>query len=237
MIEQYSDEVSRHYAAYRPPIHSKILARALAQQQGFQQGLDIGCGTGVSSEALNEFCQRVVGLEPSEAMLSQVSPNNCISYVLGSGDAIPLGDHVVDIVSFAGSLPYAKSSQLVSELTRVCASHAFIVVYDFEVQLGEFMSLLGVMLQPRKAQYNHSENFDGYSELAPVQTSQEKLSLVLTPKQLAHVLFSSARRYSAIVERFGSDNTFNTVVDVLKSASREHKVSVDTYYSSYRLSK
>ncbi|WP_299143118.1 hypothetical protein [uncultured Vibrio sp.] len=42
MAEQYNDEVSRHYAAYRPPIHQEILGAAFPNPNdaAFKLGLD-----------------------------------------------------------------------------------------------------------------------------------------------------------------------------------------------------
>uniref|UniRef100_UPI00260FC5BF methyltransferase domain-containing protein n=1 Tax=uncultured Vibrio sp. TaxID=114054 RepID=UPI00260FC5BF len=47
--------------------------RVPVKRSGDPSGLDIGCGTGVSSEALIKFCSRLVGIDPSRAMLAQAN--------------------------------------------------------------------------------------------------------------------------------------------------------------------
>jgi len=59
----YDAITASHYSAYRPPFHSIILERALRQNKKRQLGVDIGCGTGHSAQALTEYCNFVVGLE------------------------------------------------------------------------------------------------------------------------------------------------------------------------------
>ncbi|CCN34449.1 putative SAM-dependent methyltransferase [Vibrio nigripulchritudo SO65] len=235
MSEQYNTQVSEHYAAYRPPIHRKILQDIFPENQRFSTGLDIGCGTGTSTEALSHFCESVIGLEPSEAMLAQVTPHKNISFLQGAAESIPLGEQSIDVVSFAGSLSYAKSSTLSAELARVCRPNALIVVYDFEVKLEQFLNKLGAAIPPRSSSYNHAENFEGDSNLHELNVSKAEIILPVTSEELAHVLFSSSRRYSALVERFGKDSSFSRVVEALNKLSHNHQISIDTYHSTYRL--
>ncbi|MCY9803805.1 class I SAM-dependent methyltransferase [Vibrio scophthalmi] len=237
MSEEYNGEVSTHYAAYRPPIHRQILAKVLPSDIVFLTGLDIGCGTGVSTQALSDYCQQVVGIDPSEAMLAQAVPCASISYKLGDGESIPQHNDSIDIVTFAGSLYYAKSDLLVQELLRVCRQNALVIAYDFEVQLSGFMQQIGVNTSVDFSQYNHAENFTGFSELHEVKVHQGQLCLSVSSEQLAHVLFSSLRRYKALTEMFGVENTFTVVVNLLNQISAEHKIMVDIYYSTYQISR
>ncbi|MFM2589743.1 class I SAM-dependent methyltransferase [Vibrio sp. TBV020] len=236
MSEQYNTEVSKHYAAYRPPIHSKILEQALSHcgNYEFQSGVDIGCGTGLSSKALSDFCTEVLGVEPSTEMLSQTEPSDNISYIQSTGEHIPIDEHSSDIVTFAGSLSYAKSDALVAELVRVCRPSSIVVAYDFKVQLSEYMSLLQAEIKAKPSNYNHAENFEGYNEFRELKVHQDSLILPMTTEQLAHVLFSSMKYYLALIARFGEEDTFSLVVKVL-GENHIHQVKVDTYYSVYRV--
>lgn len=236
MSEQYNIEISKHYGAYRPPIHSKILKQALLScgKLEFHYGVDIGCGTGLSSKALSDFCTEVLGVEPSSEMLSQTEPSKNISYIQSTGEHIPIEEHSSDIVTFAGSLSYAKSDALVTELVRVCRPESVIVAYDFKVQLSEYMSLLQTEIKSNPSNYNHAENFKGYDKLSELKVHQGNLTLPMTSEQLAHVLFSSMKYYLALITRYGEADTFSLVVEAL-GESHIHQVKVDTYYSIYRV--
>ncbi|WP_194439621.1 class I SAM-dependent methyltransferase [Vibrio fluminensis] len=236
MSEQYNDEVSKHYAAYRPPIHQMILQSLLANKPEFQYGLDIGCGTGVSTLALSPYCTEVVGVEPSEAMLNQAQTIANARYLVGDGENIPLSDNTADIITFAGSLYYAKSDALVEELQRVSAQGALVIAYDFEVQLSEFMQQLGIEMASSSSGYDHAINFSDCDALQELACEQGSIGLELNSQQLAHVLFSSSTRYQRLVDKFGVDGVFELVVEQLNRLANQHRVEVLTYQSCYRLS-
>ena len=235
MSDEYSDEISKHYAAYRPPIHQEILGVALPKGSDFELGLDIGCGTGVSSEALIKFCSRVIGIDPSSAMLAQASHVEGLSYLQGTGDNIPLDNNSVDVVAFAGSLSYAKSEALIDEIVRVCRNNAWVIAYDFEALLDEHLESLGVTLPSRVSTYNHAENFEGSNSMVEQQVNQAAITLEVSSEQLAHVLFSSSRRYSALSERYGPNQAFGAVVNALSEMNERHTIYVDTYFSTYQV--
>ncbi|GAL02636.1 hypothetical protein JCM19237_5529 [Photobacterium aphoticum] len=243
MSDQYNQAVSTHYAAYRPPLHQRILSMALPAETFFHCGVDIGCGTGVSTNALHPYCYLVHGIEPSEAMLAQATPLSNMHYHLGTGEAIPLPDGSVDVVTFAGSLCYAKSPQLVKELVRVCSPKASIVVYDFEVLLNNVMASLGVDLPSSKipsvhnaSSYDHAINFHGESALDEQCVHHEHVAFSVSAEQLAHVLFSSSKRYALLVEQFANADdidAFTQVVKMLEQQSSTHSLQADIYYSVY----
>ncbi|MGR5092633.1 class I SAM-dependent methyltransferase [Vibrio maritimus] len=234
MSDEYNDQVSKHYAAYRPPIHGLILKQAIESiKASFVKGLDIGCGTGLSSNALAEFCNEVLGIDPSAEMLANASSSHGVSFVQGTGDNLPVADSSIDIITFAGSLPYAKSDKLIDEILRVGKENTTIIAYDFEVLLDDVLANLGVVVPSSTSNYNHAENFSDSKALAEIAVRQSRLLLPVTSEQLAHVLFSSSKRYSLLVERFGSNNTFANVVKALGDSGK-HEISVGTYYSTYK---
>ncbi|WP_260262059.1 class I SAM-dependent methyltransferase [Vibrio intestinalis] len=237
MSDVYDREISLHYAAYRPPIHNMIIAQYLAQLEPFNQGLDIGCGAGASTLAIAPICQQVVGIDPSEAMIEQAKPAKNISYLVGTGDDISLTSGSVDLVTFAGSLPYAKSAPLIEELRRVCSPNARVVVYDFEVQYQTWLDLLGVEVAPRTSDYNHAINFDDCPEFTPIATKKERLLLPVEVTQLAHLLCSSEKRYVGLKQRFGQANCFELLVQALKAQCSHQadfiELEIDCYYSAY----
>ncbi len=107
MKHEYSNSIAKHYAAYRPALHKEILLRLIHPDECFRNGIDIGCGTGYSTIALAEYCDKVIGLDPNKAMLDQATKHPKISYVKGVGDDLKiLGQDQFDVVSFAGSLLY-----------------------------------------------------------------------------------------------------------------------------------
>lgn len=234
MSDVYNNEVSKHYAAYRPPVHKAIL-ESILPTKSFKHGLDIGCGTGVSTIALAPFCANTTGIDPSQSMLEQAQPAANIQYLQGSSEHVPAESQSVDVVTFAGSLSYAKSDQLIDELKRVCQPNAWVVVYDFEVLLDSIMAQINAPLSPRDSEYKHAENFEGNELFLELESKQKPAIFTMNSTQLAHVLFSSSRRYTELVKQYGDNDTFNLVVAQLDRLNPCHDVVVDVYSSVYQL--
>jgi ubiquinone/menaquinone biosynthesis C-methylase UbiE len=64
--------------------------------------VDLGCGTGRFSQGLAaRLAADVVGIDPSRKMVREATNNRSVakvSYVIGTGEAIPLADHSIDVV-------------------------------------------------------------------------------------------------------------------------------------------
>lgn len=88
--------------------------------------LDFGCGTGIFAVRAAHLFDRVLALDVSEEMLNwgrRLAPGNeRITWMLGDGERIALGDGEVDWVVARESLCYVPSAQLpsmISEIARV----------------------------------------------------------------------------------------------------------------------
>ena len=80
MSNDYDNITAYHYSVYRPALHLPILESCL-EGKYFEKGLDIGCGTGHSSIALANFCNEIVGLDPSSDMLNKTIFDKKVNYL------------------------------------------------------------------------------------------------------------------------------------------------------------
>jgi SAM-dependent methyltransferase len=115
------------YARFRPPVHRKILDRAFGAGTVFHRALDVGCGAGVSTQALAGLADFAIGMEPAAGMLPK-SPG----YLAGAAEAIPVRTDSIDLITAAGSLNYADPELFFGEAARVLRASGLLVVYDFE---------------------------------------------------------------------------------------------------------
>jgi SAM-dependent methyltransferase len=115
------------YARFRPPVHRKILERALAPGRVFHAALDVGCGAGVSTQALAGFADLVIGMEPIAGMLLKQP-----GFFAGAAEALPFAPNSIDLLTAAGSLNYADLNLFFPEAARVLPTGGLLVVYDFE---------------------------------------------------------------------------------------------------------
>ena len=115
------------YARFRPPVHRKIVERALAPGMVFHRALDVGCGAGVSTQALAGFVDWAMGMEPVAGMLPRQA-----GFFAGAAEAIPVSADSIDLMTAAGSLNYADLDRFFPEAARVLRANGLLVVYDFE---------------------------------------------------------------------------------------------------------
>ena len=109
-MEIYDAYTARHYSAFRPPLHRFILRQCLGEDL-FSKVLDIGCGTGHSTLALADFCQKVVGFDLSQFMLQQALLHPNIEYTSQIN-----GNAKFDLICFFGSINYIGPGELISIL-------------------------------------------------------------------------------------------------------------------------
>lgn len=130
-----TEAMAAGYATSRPAVHPRVMARVyerLEKSGPFRRALDVGCGAGVSTNALTGFATKCIGLEPVEAMLrlaTTIAPS--AEFIAGTAEAIPLCDHAVDLISAAGSLNYANLDLFFPEAARVLTADGVLVIYDF----------------------------------------------------------------------------------------------------------
>lgn len=235
MTEHYDRIAAAHYSSYRPPLHQLILRKTLTNEGPFGDGLDVGCGTGYSAVALADHCLRVYGVEPSESMLDRSIPHERITYLKGTGGNIPLPDHSVDLVTFAGSLFYAKSDALLGELKRVCRSRALAAPYDFEVLLDDVLRLCGVDGDESDIHYDYAINLSGSPMFKEVLVGRDQVSLEVTAAQLAHITLSESRYRRAFVERYGLSDPFAALTKDLKAMRESHTLRANIFYAKYEI--
>ena len=232
----YDTVTASHYSAYRPPLHSIILRRALRQSRERRIGLDIGCGTGRSAQELASFCNHVVGLEPSKSMLFETGKHEKVNYVNSPGEKIPIAAKSVDVVTLAGSLNYIERNQLVNELVRICCTDAEIVIYDFEVNLIDFENFLEINLVNDSLEYDHSANLGGHTNFDQVTIVEDDILTNASPLEIAHLLLSDRERHNALCGKYKISNPVKLVENEISSMSKITSFKSNIFYSVYSLS-
>jgi len=197
--------------------------------------LDVGCGTGYSAIALADHCTRVYGIDPSPSMLTKATQHERVVYLGGAAERVPMPDGSVDVVTFAGSLFYADSDETREEIRRVCRRGAVVVVYDFEVLLGEVLRRCGIDARAGESDYDHRANFSGVARLTELAVGTERVSLEVTASELAHVLLSDSSRFDQLAKRHRATDPFVALARELRSAYDRAMIEADIYYSKYQI--
>lgn len=121
------------YAAARPPIHRRILERAKPHLPlGILEALDVGCGAGLSTQALEGLAVRRLGIDPSAGMIGRARRGapECV-FAVAAAEAIPLRAGSIGLMTAAGSLNYVDLDLFFPEAIRVLSELGMLLVYDF----------------------------------------------------------------------------------------------------------
>ena len=130
-----SARVAEGYAFGRPAVHPRIIdfiGKYLASRVPAGRALDVGCGAGLSTAALDPLATMVVGVELSPAMLEHhaaVAPHGL--FAAGRGEALPFITGAFDLVTSAGAINYMDRDRFLAEAARVLAPDGALVIYDF----------------------------------------------------------------------------------------------------------
>lgn len=125
------------YDRYRPEPPAIILehAKRYAAIERPQLVIDLGCGTGLSTTAWLNHTARVVGVEPSEAMLDiarrKVSGlEDRIAFIAAFSDKLPFAEGEADIICCSQSFHWMEPTSTLREVERVLRPGGVLVVYD-----------------------------------------------------------------------------------------------------------
>jgi ubiquinone/menaquinone biosynthesis C-methylase UbiE len=242
MIKEYDNITAIHYAAYRPSLHAKILKALFDSSEKFELGLDVGCGTGQSSIALANYCTSIIGVDPSNEMLEKSLQHPKTTYQLINSNTLHFASDVFDVITFAGSLYYAKSQITLDEIVRVAKKNCKIIVYDFEIFLEPICIQLGLLSDETQTNnYDHQANFSGLNEQFITLNNEliNTVSLDIKITDLAHLLLSSKDNYARLAKAFGATHLYNETTKQLQSVFKNEMTSLKamTYLTSYHVIK
>jgi SAM-dependent methyltransferase len=181
-----SPRLAAGYAYGRPPVHRSIIPRiekCAGLTSRAERALDIGCGAGLSTAALDPLARTVVGLEPVAAMLAHsgvVAPGAV--FVVGEAERLPFPAGTFDLMTAAGSVNYADLHLFLPEAARVLAPRGVLAIYDFSAgrrlrdsgALDEWYDAFerryppppGYHLDPRALAYGHAGlRLEAYEEM------------------------------------------------------------------------
>lgn len=232
--DKYGSVAAHHYSAYRPPLHQMIVDEALKDQRS-QTALDVGCGTGHSTIVLKKVSRRVIGVDSSQAMLAAATQSNSIEYRLGTATNLPISDQTIDLVSFAGVLPYLDKTAVIQELGRVCRPSALVLPYDFRIRMQPLKELFEVDFGTAQSKYDHAENFSNYRSFDTIVASTKRVSLDITPAAASHLILSCERRFKFLAEYFCMADPFSHVQKTISEALPRIPLEATIWFSLYRL--
>lgn len=237
MSTDYDQITAEHYAAFRPSLHLPILKKIL-ENTHFELGLDVGCGTGQSALALSNFCDKVIGIDPSESMLQNAMPHDQIEYQHCNGQDLEFDTNTFDVITFSGSLYYAKTQHLTNEILKVTKPAGQIIIYDFETLLDDTLRQFGVT-PPTKQELDYDHEVD-FSELdiqnLHLQNKvKAQIAIGIGSADLGHLLLADSDHYALLTGKFGETNVYTKLLAQLENlaVNKTHQIDAHIFYTLY----
>jgi SAM-dependent methyltransferase len=208
VVNPYVGEaVAARYARARPQLHDQVLALAGKRLPAPERAIDVGCGTGSSTEPLTSFARVVVGVDASEEMLAARPGGGRAHYVRAVAERLPFRDHAFDLATVASAIHWFDPEAL-DEIGRVLELSASLVVYDIRFRaemLGEatFSTWMSKECGPRYGSV--TKNTFSAADFArigldPAWEADLQLDAPLTLDALVAYLMTHSERIAAVRE-------------------------------------
>ena len=96
--------------------------------------VDIGCGTGNSTEICTDYANKVIGIEPSEDMLIMAKEkeieNNKLTFKKGFGNNTGLDSNIANIVICSQAFHWMEPNSTIKEVSRILKKGGIFAVID-----------------------------------------------------------------------------------------------------------
>lgn len=123
----------------RPWLHRYVMERIkndCGVSTKFKNGLDVGCGAGLSTKALKLLCDRVTGTDISEAMIQICKDtylNACYDFYAAAAEETRIPEELYDIVTAAGVINWVDKDKFLRNMRKIMADGGLLVIYDFGI--------------------------------------------------------------------------------------------------------
>jgi ubiquinone/menaquinone biosynthesis C-methylase UbiE len=124
--------VGVHYDRGRPYHHGRTLERVLTMVGGgrVDRGLDVACGTGMSTVALAGHADAVFGVDVSQEMMRSARRAPGVRYLLGRAELLPFRAESFDAATCCSGVHWFDQARFFAELHRVLRPGSWVALYD-----------------------------------------------------------------------------------------------------------
>lgn len=121
--------------AKRPWLHKNVILELQSEIGNFySNGLDVGCGAGLSTKALHLICQNVTGTDISKDMIDvcrELYNEDSMSFYVAKAEETKIPIEKYDIVTAAGVVNWVDRLAFLNNMKDVMTDDGRLIIYDF----------------------------------------------------------------------------------------------------------
>jgi len=130
-----SQRIAEGYAR-RPWLHKDVIEqiRKDCNIKQLKNGLDVGCGAGLSTKALRLLCEHVTGTDISPEMITvceNLYKDSSYTFYVSKAEENEIPKIPYDIITAAGVVNWVDKDLFLSNAEKILNNNGLIVVYDF----------------------------------------------------------------------------------------------------------
>ena len=132
-----SQRIAEGYAK-RPWLHKSVIEQVQRDCSitHLQNGLDVGCGAGLSTKALRILCDHVTGTDISPEMIAvckTLYPDLSYTFSVSKAEENEMSTVPYDIITAAGVINWVDKDLFLKNAEKILKSNGLIVIYDFGI--------------------------------------------------------------------------------------------------------
>lgn len=126
----------------RPWLHKIVMDKIkydldIPENYRYKNGLDVGCGAGLSTKALRLICEKVTGTDIAESMIRACKEiylgDRSYNFYVAKAEETLIPEVKYDIVTAAGCVNWVDEKHFMENMKEVTEDGAVIVIYDFGI--------------------------------------------------------------------------------------------------------
>jgi SAM-dependent methyltransferase len=130
---------AERYTSGRFFFHPAVIERVAVflDKNRLGYGLDVGCGTGLSTLALKEITEQAFGIDASFEMLRLARRDAKINFAAAVAENLPFADDSFEVATLSQVFHWLDKTAFFIEIARVLRSEGWLIVYDNYFQTGK----------------------------------------------------------------------------------------------------
>ncbi|MCM1252844.1 MAG: class I SAM-dependent methyltransferase [Clostridium sp.] len=126
----------------RPWLHKQVMEQIKKDcgvTNSFQNGLDVGCGAGLSTKGLKLICEKVTGTDISPEMINVCNylyKDKTYHFYVAKAEETIIPEEKYDVMTAAGVINWVDREKFLHKASQIMKENGLMVIYDFWITDG-----------------------------------------------------------------------------------------------------